>query len=178
MNLRKTLLAVGLCAGFSVPAYAGGQAECAIWICLPGGFPAAGLCPAAHAIMLTRIAEFKPPMPAWGSCSAGAAPNVDVSLGQDLYQECPAGTVEVRRRLRAEYVRQGIQPRYCAEPRVLHCLSNPRLYSWRQPSWCSESSIFRAAGRREACYIDVRIQQADGTYYHHREWYRSRRCAR
>lgn len=178
MDLRKTLLAAGLCAGFSVHAFAASQAECAIWLCLPGGFPAAGLCPAAHAAMLARIAQFKPPLPVWGSCSTndGAGPDVNVALGYDNWQDCPEGTVSVPGYRREGDTNPDGRRRYCAEPRVLECLENRYRYTY-VPDWCNEASIFGVAWREDRCYVDVRIRQDDGANYYHRAWYRSRRCA-
>lgn len=44
------------------------DADCGIWMCLPTGFPEG--CVAAHAAMLKRVSELKPPLPAFSSCSA------------------------------------------------------------------------------------------------------------
>ena len=44
--------------------------ECAIWLCLPGGFPLG--CAAAAAAMAKRVASLKPPLPPWGSCAVEA----------------------------------------------------------------------------------------------------------
>ena len=51
----------------SSPANAASQDECAIWLCLPGGFPAG--CSAAYAAMIERIEDRKPPLPDFGSCA-------------------------------------------------------------------------------------------------------------
>lgn len=46
-----------------------GEAECAIWLCLPGGFPSG--CSAPHEIMIDRITSTppKPPLPDFSSCA-------------------------------------------------------------------------------------------------------------
>lgn len=48
-------------------AQAASQDECAIWICAPGGFPSG--CAAAHAAMVSRIKDLKPPLPSFGECA-------------------------------------------------------------------------------------------------------------
>lgn len=48
-------------------ALAASQDECAIWICLPGGFPSG--CGAAHSAMMDRIKDRKSPLPSFGSCA-------------------------------------------------------------------------------------------------------------
>ncbi|MDA8094883.1 MAG: conjugal transfer protein TraL [Betaproteobacteria bacterium] len=49
-------------------AFAASQNECAIWLCLPDGFPSG--CGAAHSAMINRIRHRKSPLPDFGSCSA------------------------------------------------------------------------------------------------------------
>lgn len=51
----------------SSPAVAASQDECAIWLCLPGGFPSG--CGAAHSAMVSRIQDGKSPLPAFSACS-------------------------------------------------------------------------------------------------------------
>lgn len=67
---RKVLsfyLAV-LCLGsVTMPAQAQSQDECSIWLCLPGGFPSG--CGAAHSAMVSRLKNWKPPLPDFGSCA-------------------------------------------------------------------------------------------------------------
>ena len=57
-------LAVSL---FINPAYSASQDECAIWICIPGGFPSG--CGDAYSAMLKRVRDFKSPLPGFSSCS-------------------------------------------------------------------------------------------------------------
>ncbi len=71
----KKLISIATAATFLSAAYTPGHAasqnECAIWLCLPGGFP--GGCEAAHAAFIKRITHKpkpKPPLPAFGSCTA------------------------------------------------------------------------------------------------------------
>lgn len=51
----------------SPSAHAASQDECAIWLCLPGGFPSG--CGAAHSAMVSRIKDGKSPLPAFSACS-------------------------------------------------------------------------------------------------------------
>jgi hypothetical protein len=49
-----------------LPAKAESQAACAIWLCLPGGFPTG--CSAAYSEFKYRIKKRKPPLPSLSSC--------------------------------------------------------------------------------------------------------------
>lgn len=53
---------------FTVPTQAASQDECAIWICLPGGFAFEGCNPAFKA-MIKRIKKLKSPLPSFSSCA-------------------------------------------------------------------------------------------------------------
>jgi len=66
---RQVVAAAFVSVALSSNATAASQDECAIWICLPGGFPAG--CAAAHAAMIKRLTKLKPPLPAFGSCAVG-----------------------------------------------------------------------------------------------------------
>lgn len=55
------------------PARAASVNECAIWICLPGGFP--GGCEAAYAAMIARLKNLKPPLPDFSGCSKDGGDN-------------------------------------------------------------------------------------------------------
>jgi len=75
-------------------ASAASQDECAIWICLPGGFPSG--CGAAHSAMIDRIKDGKPPLPGFGSCAVnppkGSGSHMTFDWGIAAYipshQEC------------------------------------------------------------------------------------------
>lgn len=64
MHLLSAFLLLPLL--FSSSAQAASQDECAIWLCLPGGFPSG--CGAAHSAMVDRVKDFKPPLPPFPSC--------------------------------------------------------------------------------------------------------------
>ncbi|MGH1379145.1 MAG: hypothetical protein ACRBB3_10025 [Alphaproteobacteria bacterium] len=69
------------------PVFAASQDECAIWLCLPGGFPQG--CGAAHSAMIKRIKKRKPPLPSFGSCSVGGSG--DYRMGYEPYEPCKEG---------------------------------------------------------------------------------------
>ncbi|HCG7560669.1 TPA: conjugal transfer protein TraL [Vibrio parahaemolyticus] len=68
----KSVCAVGAVvlgvAGALAPTsvQAASQNDCAIWICLPGGFPSG--CGGALSAFKKRIKKFKPPLPSFSSC--------------------------------------------------------------------------------------------------------------
>lgn len=73
--------------GAEKPVYAASQDECAIWLCLPGGFPQG--CGAAHSAMIKRIKKRKPPLPSFGSCSEGGSGNYQ--MGYEPFVPCKDG---------------------------------------------------------------------------------------
>lgn len=68
---------------FAAPLKAASENECAIWLCLPGGFPSG--CGAAHSAMIDRVKDFKPPLPSFSSCAvnplAGSAGHIQSQHG-------------------------------------------------------------------------------------------------
>lgn len=74
-------------------SYAGSQAACAIWLCLPAGFPGAE-CSPAHSEFKRRIKKGKPPLPNLSGCSKG--PNGGYStgryqMGYEPFEPCKQG---------------------------------------------------------------------------------------
>lgn len=73
MNPRPLITTAALIVAFlgtvtiPSPVKAASQDECAIWLCLPGGFPAG--CGAAKAAMVRRIKHHKPPLPPFSACA-------------------------------------------------------------------------------------------------------------
>ncbi|MDW1542427.1 conjugal transfer protein TraL [Vibrio sp. YT-17] len=66
----KLLVGLGLftvALTFNAPAQAASQDECAIWLCLPTGFPSG--CGDAKKALKKRIKKFKPPLPSFTSCA-------------------------------------------------------------------------------------------------------------
>lgn len=74
------------------PARAASEAECAIWLCLPGGFPSG--CSAAHSAFKKRIKKGKPPLPDLASCTTGPdgkGTSGNYQLGYELFEACKEG---------------------------------------------------------------------------------------
>lgn len=70
MKASKALLlslVLPLSSFISTPAFAVSQDECAIWLCLPSGFPAG--CEAAHSAMHHRIKHGKSALPPFEQCA-------------------------------------------------------------------------------------------------------------
>lgn len=90
--LAILLVAVAfLCAAPDRPQ-AASQAECAIWICLPGGFPSG--CSAAYSAFHHRIKRELPPLPALSSCTTGPdgiGTNGRYELGYEAFEVCKEG---------------------------------------------------------------------------------------
>jgi len=51
------------------PGYSASQDACAIWICLPGGFPSG--CSGAYSEFQKRIKKGRDPLPRLSSCTTG-----------------------------------------------------------------------------------------------------------
>lgn len=67
--MKKYMCIAALIAAFFVPSVsvqAASQDECAIWLCLPTGFPSG--CGDAKKAFKKRIKHFKPPLPSLPSC--------------------------------------------------------------------------------------------------------------
>lgn len=71
MKISRTIVTITIISLLSIlapakSAYAASQDECAIWLCLPGGFPAG--CAAAYSAFKKRIKKLKPPLPPFSGC--------------------------------------------------------------------------------------------------------------
>lgn len=69
MKFAKLALAAGISGAMilnSPATFAASQDECAIWLCLPAGFPSG--CGGAKSAFIKRIKKFKPPLPDFMSC--------------------------------------------------------------------------------------------------------------
>lgn len=81
--MKRLISAVAVAASLAAwmpPANAASEAECSIWLCLPGGFPLG--CAAAFSAFISRVTHIppKPPLPSWGSCAV-ETPGGDMSSG-------------------------------------------------------------------------------------------------
>lgn len=88
MNLRTVIISALLVFGFySVNTQAASQDECAIWLCAPGGFPQG--CGAAKSAMISRVRNFKPPLPPFAACAVnppkGSGSHMSSSHGRAAY---------------------------------------------------------------------------------------------
>ena len=80
-------------AGLTQPAMAASQAECKIWLCLPGGFPSD--CGDAHSAMKKRIKKGRAPLPPFHECTADSSSSMTYKMGTDpVYgtrKQCSSG---------------------------------------------------------------------------------------
>lgn len=92
----KNILAVLVVLSFMLDsvsfAYAETEDSCAIWLCLPGGFPTG--CAAAYSEFKHRIKKGKPPLPKISACTTG--PNGENSdgnyqMGDEYFFPCKNG---------------------------------------------------------------------------------------
>ncbi len=89
-------------------ALASSQDACAIWICLPGGFPSG--CGGAYSEFKKRIKKGRDPLPKLSSCTTG--PNGETidghyQLGYERFEPCNEGFV-LRERQQGYRVTQGL----------------------------------------------------------------------
>lgn len=73
-------------------AQAESQNACAIWLCLPGGFPKG--CASAYDEFRSRIEHGKPPLPDLSSCVVGPdrkQSNGTYQIGTEFFEPCKSG---------------------------------------------------------------------------------------
>jgi hypothetical protein len=92
----KRILVFGIClSSFTCgikTSLAASQDECAIWLCLPGGFPNG--CSVAYFAFKDRIKHGKSPLPDLSSCMSGpdgSKSNGRYDMGVEYYVPCKAG---------------------------------------------------------------------------------------
>lgn len=73
------------------PAKAASQDACAIWLCLPGGFPTG--CSGAYSEFRHRIKKRKPPLPNLSSCTVDGKTDGHYQLGYEVWKPCESGYV-------------------------------------------------------------------------------------
>jgi hypothetical protein len=93
--MRKFMIGL-ISIGFTfsnVPlAKAESQAACAIWLCLPGGFPTG--CSAAYSEFKQRIKKGRSPLPNLSSCTTGPdgkSSNGGYQMGVEYFLSCKEG---------------------------------------------------------------------------------------
>ena len=84
---------IGFVSGNGLVSNAASQDACAIWLCLPAGFPGSE-CSSAHSEFKHRIKKGKAPLPNLADCSSG--PNGGYStgnytLGYEPFVPCKQG---------------------------------------------------------------------------------------
>lgn len=89
MQISSSLVAISLTA-FSVTSGQQSSAypiDCAILLCVAGGFPASAECAAAHAELIRRITPWpvEPPLQLWRCPMAGATTTPDIESGTETY---------------------------------------------------------------------------------------------
>ncbi|OKP21804.1 hypothetical protein BSQ40_25610 [Serratia fonticola] len=60
---------------------AASQDECAIWLCMPAGFPGSE-CNAPHNAMIKRIKKGKSPLPSFGSCAVDSPQSGNIGTNE------------------------------------------------------------------------------------------------
>ncbi len=88
---RLVLLALCSVVAMPAPVKAESQDACAIWLCLPGGFPTG--CGGAYSEFKHRIKKGKPPLPPLSSCTVDGKTDGHYQLGYEVWEECKAGYV-------------------------------------------------------------------------------------
>lgn len=71
-------------------SHAASQNACAIWLCLPGGFPSG--CGGAYREFKSRIKKGRAPLPRLSSCSSGTSRG-RFEMGVEYYHPCEKGYV-------------------------------------------------------------------------------------
>lgn len=92
MALCFALLCFIILVSFNAPARAASQNDCAIWLCLPAGFPSG--CSGAFDAFQRRIRKLQPPLPLLTSCivsSGGRASDGQFQTGRTVYEACRPG---------------------------------------------------------------------------------------
>lgn len=108
MKTLILILMAGLLLIHSKVAMASSQDACAIWICLPGGFPSG--CSGAYSEFKKRIKKGRDPLPKLSSCTTGPnSERVDghYQLGYERFEPCDDGYV-LRERRQGYRATQGV----------------------------------------------------------------------
>lgn len=131
-------------------AHAESQDACAIWLCLPGGFPTG--CTAAYDEFKDRIKQGKPPLPDLSNCvdgPNGETANGTYQLGRELFEPCKTGFAV------DQEVLNGLHTAIC-KPTSQQCSMNTRYR--KQEIDCNP---YNAVMRDKTSYIKMWV---DGKY--------------
>ncbi|MBP9847404.1 MAG: hypothetical protein KBD43_15215 [Saprospiraceae bacterium] len=91
-NIIIGLISMGFLFSDIPLAKADPQVACAIWLCLPGGFPTG--CASAYSEFKHRIKKGKPPLPSLASCTTGPdgkSSSGSYQMGIEYFLSCKAG---------------------------------------------------------------------------------------
>lgn len=151
-NILYSLIIVTLiiCAGANQnKAYAASQDECAIWLCLPGGFPAG--CSAAHSAMFKRLKKRKPPLPSFGSCATEGSGRY--KMGYEYFEPC-----------KEDYGLKYLHESEYESNKKANCINmTPKCVSWRE-RWAGNGigcEEYRAIRRPKPNFVEM---WANGEY--------------
>lgn len=78
------LLFIMISTVFPKVSVAASQDECAIWLCMPAGFPGSE-CSAPHKAMLKRVKKGKSPLPSFSSCAVNSSSSGSASTGKGAW---------------------------------------------------------------------------------------------
>lgn len=165
MNFKtKALLASCLLATTALPttAFAASQAECAIWLCLPAGFPSSPsgapsslTCGDAKQAMISRIKDLKSPLPAFASCAVpGSSSVMEAKDGMATY--VPAHEI--------------CTARFGDDERCIRWTTVPEQWTQRRPSVCDYAgrhSTKNPVDCQSVRWVEVHSDgiQSGGRYY-------------
>jgi hypothetical protein len=139
---KSLLIALALLMGGfnSLPSFAASQDECAIWLCLPAGFPSG--CSAAKSAFKNRIKHHQSPLPAFSSCA------VEQDNGGTTYTQGKAIWVEAKT---CDFWYQNLDGK---------CVPSPA--HWVKDGQCI------TMGCQSKSYIDVKVEgnSVGGTYFY------------
>lgn len=129
-------------------AYAASEADCAIWLCLPGGFPTG--CSAAHSAFKKRVKKGRSPLPDLSSCTTG--PNGQQSsghyqLGYEYFEPCKEGYALEQQNTNGSYMMTG------------RCVLKQCSYGWGNQ--CAIQDSYAAIRRPSPSYVKMWV---DGQY--------------
>lgn len=130
-------------------SYAESEADCAIWLCLPGGFPSG--CSAAHSAFIKRIKKKKPPLPDLSSCTTGPVGQGTsgyYQMGYEMFEACKEGYV--------------LKQHYNGYANAAICEESQCQYAYGVGNYnMSACNRYPAVQRSQPSYVKM---WADGTY--------------
>lgn len=133
--MKKLIFCISFLAiTFALPTtiYAASQDECAIWLCLPAGFP--GGCGGAKSAFKKRIKKGKSPLPSFSSCAVSSPSLPQSKLSYDNYsvkhigahRRCVTYSSNGEYCTRHEMIEESYQRGRCHEEYDSYCLGNRR----------------------------------------------------